>query len=271
MDCKQPLYAIREVSEITGVKPVTLRAWQRRYNLIQPQRTEKGHRLFSADDVEKIQQIQSWLSKGVSIGKVSSLLDQTGTLERLPQEELQHLEEYEAILDALTELKQSKLAHLVNSVMKEYPLDIVSNQLLFPVIDAIDKMKGPSRSLRRALFQSVLMTKISLLIDSESRVSKKGRCLFISLDPVGSLYAWLKAAEIVEQGEQITILDGVEELSGLISYDMLNDFSSVFIFSNRALNENQLQGIQLLQQSDYTGAIGWSDVIAKLHELEPEV
>ncbi|HAS6149831.1 TPA: MerR family transcriptional regulator, partial [Vibrio vulnificus] len=26
-------YAIREVSELTGVKPVTLRAWQRRYNL----------------------------------------------------------------------------------------------------------------------------------------------------------------------------------------------------------------------------------------------
>ena len=49
MDCSQEekLYAIRDVSDLTGVKPVTLRAWQRRYNLIQPQRTEKGHRLYA--------------------------------------------------------------------------------------------------------------------------------------------------------------------------------------------------------------------------------
>ncbi|MCG6506952.1 MerR family transcriptional regulator, partial [Vibrio parahaemolyticus] len=50
MACEEKLYAIREVSEITGVKPVTLRAWQRRYNLVQPQRTAKGHRLYTDHD-----------------------------------------------------------------------------------------------------------------------------------------------------------------------------------------------------------------------------
>lgn len=34
-------YAIGEVSEITGVNSVTLRAWQRRYGLIVPQRTQR--------------------------------------------------------------------------------------------------------------------------------------------------------------------------------------------------------------------------------------
>ena len=38
-------YPIREVSRLTGVNAVTLRAWQRRYGLVQPARTEKGHRL----------------------------------------------------------------------------------------------------------------------------------------------------------------------------------------------------------------------------------
>lgn len=37
---------IREVSRITGVNAVTLRAWERRYGLIVPHRTAKGHRLF---------------------------------------------------------------------------------------------------------------------------------------------------------------------------------------------------------------------------------
>jgi DNA-binding transcriptional MerR regulator len=71
MDSKEKRYAIREVSAITGVKPVTLRAWQRRYHLVEPSRTEKGHRLYSEQD---IQQIQSWLAKGISIGNVAQLL-----------------------------------------------------------------------------------------------------------------------------------------------------------------------------------------------------
>lgn len=75
MGCNEKRYAIREIADLTGIKPVTLRAWQRRYNLVQPLRTEKGHRVYTADDLEKIKTIQSWLNKGVSIGKVKSLLE----------------------------------------------------------------------------------------------------------------------------------------------------------------------------------------------------
>ncbi|MDF4798568.1 MerR family transcriptional regulator, partial [Vibrio parahaemolyticus] len=74
---EEKLYAIRDVAEITGVKPVTLRAWQRRYNLIQPQRTEKGHRLYRQQDLDTIREIQGWLSKGIAIGKVKGLLGQS--------------------------------------------------------------------------------------------------------------------------------------------------------------------------------------------------
>ena len=46
------LYPIRTVSTLTGVHPVTLRAWERRYGLIRPHRTPKGHRLYTRADVD---------------------------------------------------------------------------------------------------------------------------------------------------------------------------------------------------------------------------
>ncbi|MDO6499211.1 MerR family transcriptional regulator [Photobacterium sanguinicancri] len=67
-------YAISEVSEKTGVNTVTLRAWQRRYGLLNPTRTEKGHRLYSASDIEKILAILVWLDKGVSIGNSKTFI-----------------------------------------------------------------------------------------------------------------------------------------------------------------------------------------------------
>lgn len=60
---------IREISKITGVNSVTLRAWERRYGLIKPLRTSKGHRLYRAEDLERVREIQSWLSRGLAISK----------------------------------------------------------------------------------------------------------------------------------------------------------------------------------------------------------
>ena len=47
------LFSIGEVARQTGVNPVTLRAWQRRYGLVVPQRTAKGHRLYTEQDVRR--------------------------------------------------------------------------------------------------------------------------------------------------------------------------------------------------------------------------
>ena len=76
-----PLYPIREVSRLTGVNSVTLRAWERRYGLIRPQRTPKGHRLYAQDDISRIERILQWLNRGVPVSQVADLLDQPETVE----------------------------------------------------------------------------------------------------------------------------------------------------------------------------------------------
>jgi len=70
----QDLFPIREVSRLTGVNAVTLRAWERRYGLIQPTRTDSGHRLYSQVDIDDIRRILGWLERGVAVSKVGSIL-----------------------------------------------------------------------------------------------------------------------------------------------------------------------------------------------------
>ena len=74
---QQELFPIREVSRLTGVNPVTLRAWERRYGLIQPTRTDSGHRLYSLADVEAVRSILAWIERGVAVSKVGSILERT--------------------------------------------------------------------------------------------------------------------------------------------------------------------------------------------------
>ncbi|HPB76338.1 MAG TPA: MerR family transcriptional regulator, partial [Chromatiaceae bacterium] len=68
------LYPIRTVSRRTGVPSVTLRAWERRYGLITPTRTEKGHRLYTEADIERVRQVLALIEQGVGVGQVGPFL-----------------------------------------------------------------------------------------------------------------------------------------------------------------------------------------------------
>ena len=63
-------YSIGEVAERCGINPVTLRAWQRRYGLLKPQRSEGGHRQFDEEDVQRIEEIKRWIDRGVSLARL---------------------------------------------------------------------------------------------------------------------------------------------------------------------------------------------------------
>lgn len=77
---QEELFPIREVARLTGVNPVTLRAWERRYGLIQPTRTDSGHRLYSQVDIESVRSILAWIERGVAVSKVGKILAKSSTI-----------------------------------------------------------------------------------------------------------------------------------------------------------------------------------------------
>lgn len=70
------LYGIQKVSEITGIPAVTLRAWERRYNVIRPARSEGGTRLYTEENVEDILWVKEQKEKNkISVKEAMGLLD----------------------------------------------------------------------------------------------------------------------------------------------------------------------------------------------------
>jgi len=68
------VYEIRAVSRLTGVQPVTLRAWERRYGAVQTRRTETGgRRLYSEEDVQRLSLIKSLVDLGEAVSQVAVL------------------------------------------------------------------------------------------------------------------------------------------------------------------------------------------------------
>lgn len=70
------LFPIRVVARLTGINPVTIRAWERRYRLVRPERTPGGHRLYSRADVELLRAAARLVDQGVAISRATRLLDE---------------------------------------------------------------------------------------------------------------------------------------------------------------------------------------------------
>lgn len=68
-----PMYNLRAVVQETGLKADTLRAWERRYGLPVPNRSQGGHRLYSRRDIEILKWLVNRVAEGLSISRAVKL------------------------------------------------------------------------------------------------------------------------------------------------------------------------------------------------------
>jgi DNA-binding transcriptional MerR regulator len=68
-----PTFNLKAVVQETGLKPDTLRAWERRYGLPQPERTPGGHRIYSQHDIDTLKWLIERQDEGLSISRAVAL------------------------------------------------------------------------------------------------------------------------------------------------------------------------------------------------------
>ncbi len=187
---------IREVARQTGVNAITLRAWERRYGLVVPQRTPKGHRLYSAEHVQQILTILTWLNRGVAVSQVKPLLDAPQAFSESVENDWQRLRQ--TLLAAVTQLNERSLDDSVNQAMALYPPRTLCEQLLMPLLAELEqRWKGQfGAQMERVFFYSWLRSKFGTRIYHNNRQLHGAPLLLINhsdlpLEPHLWLCAWL--------------------------------------------------------------------------------
>jgi MerR family transcriptional regulator, light-induced transcriptional regulator len=66
-------YPIKVVSQMTGLSVHVIRAWEKRYSVVEPDRTETNRRLYSELDIEKLKLLNAALHLGHNIGGIANL------------------------------------------------------------------------------------------------------------------------------------------------------------------------------------------------------
>ena len=234
---------IREVARHTGVNPVTLRAWERRYGLIVPHRTPKGHRLYSQEHLARIHAILGWLERGVAVGQVKELLNQRTPTPAPGSSQWQTLRTQ--LLACIAGLQERQLDEHFNRALALYPPRTLCQQLFLPLFDELQqRWQGApfGAQLERVFFHSWLRSKLGARLQQNNRQLAGPPLLLVNLsalplEPGLWLCAWLASCA----GSVVEVFDWPLPLSELaVALDNLTPHA-LLLYSSQALDPGLLR------------------------------
>ncbi len=129
-----PHLRIGEVSRRTGVSVDLLRAWEKRYGVLSPGRSEGGFRLYSDDDVERVRAMRTHLSEGLAAAQAARLALEsevrpalTGSPDLVSQDRVE-LEE------ALASFAEVRANAVLDRLLATLSLDALLAEVLLPYL-----------------------------------------------------------------------------------------------------------------------------------------
>lgn len=238
----QGFMPIREVARLTGVNAVTLRAWERRYGLIVPHRTPKGHRLYSNEHVAHIHNILTWLGRGVSVSQVKGLLrsGQPAFSEATSQWE----EKRQRLQECICNLNERRLDECFNTELALYPPQTLCQQLLLPLLEELElRWRNPcGAQAERVFFFSWLRSKLGARLYHNNRQHGGATLLLINVSDLPMAPGmWLTAWLASSAGCPVEVFDWPLQPTDLALAVEHIQPRAVLLYSSQALNTGHLQ------------------------------
>lgn len=117
------MYRIGELARRTGVSPDLLRAWERRYGLIEPVRTAGGFRVYSEADEQRVRAMQAQLARGVAAAEAARLARASGSA---PPEE--------GLLDVLLAFDEPGAQRILDRLLAALTPEAVVRDTILPLL-----------------------------------------------------------------------------------------------------------------------------------------
>jgi MerR family transcriptional regulator, light-induced transcriptional regulator len=150
------LLRIGELSRRVGVPVESLRAWERRYGLLAPSRTQGGFRLYGEDDVARVLAMRANVDRGLSAAEAARLaLAEDVAAPMSSPGPVVDAAELEAALDRFDEAGAQQA---LDRLFATLTLDVVLRDVLFPYLKALgERWEGGEASVAQEHFASNLV------------------------------------------------------------------------------------------------------------------
>ncbi|PEW79255.1 MerR family transcriptional regulator [Bacillus cereus] len=262
-------YNIKAVSNIIGIQPSTLRAWERRYQIIAPKRNHAGHRLYTEEHIEVLKWLMDKVSSGMMIGQAVQLLE-GNRLQRSVQREIHFDREVvlvDDLLQALLKFDEITTSALLNEAFSIYATEKVIASIVLQVSNKLLTLKN-NNEVTLMQFQyvaSFLQTRLGMVYHNASSFSSIHKVVVLENNMlkgfVFSTYLRLKGYEV------IYIRSSLAEDGILLAAEQIQPTYVVVSFADGRELKNVMDDMNLLQEKNENLSVGFIGEISAQDQL----
>ncbi len=176
------MYSMKVATSITGLNAETVRAWERRYGAIIPQRDEKGRRVYSQQDIERLTLLSNVTQRGHAISMAAKLDNQQ--LEAIldscqPTSNASQDLFVSQLVNALSEYQLDHCEELLRrAVMAMNPLDLAV-EVIFPALEKVGYLwqTGKITIAQEHMFAALVKRMVMSMVNSSRPFYRTHPCI----------------------------------------------------------------------------------------------
>ncbi len=216
------MYTIKHAAELTGVPVATLRAWEKRYGIVSPTRSDNGYRVYSDADVDALRSMDALVRDGWTPAQAAAKVTRDGApsrtaaasasaptpvdpvspddvppapdvprppVERLPADPGHRAPavlpaDIEEFLDAAEHMDAERLAAILNDRFMRAPFETTLDEWLLPALRSLleASSRGRISAMAENLATHTVMRRVAMAFESTAH-PENGPRIVVGLAP----------------------------------------------------------------------------------------
>jgi len=133
------VYSIKELEKLSGIKAHTIRIWEKRYNLIEPHRTQTNIRYYTDNDLKKILNVAVLNRHGIKISNIAKLSDLELREEIVRVSKVNHSHEnlIDSLVISMVDLDEYRINAIIDKSIARNGFKSTVTDVLYPFLDKV--------------------------------------------------------------------------------------------------------------------------------------
>ncbi|MDA9312102.1 MerR family transcriptional regulator [Vicingaceae bacterium] len=170
-------YSIKELERLSGIKAHTLRIWEKRYNLFEPNRSDTNIRFYSDSDLKKLLNVTILSNSGTKISKIVAMDDEQlkEAIAHIKDEDVIKQKRIDDLIFPMLQFNEEEINQLLKSYYDELGIEGTFTGVIYPFLEKIGILwlTDEVEPAQEHFMTHILRQKLSAAIESLPNNSEK--------------------------------------------------------------------------------------------------
>ncbi|MFP4064769.1 MAG: MerR family transcriptional regulator [Bacteroidales bacterium] len=185
-------YSIKDLEKLSGIKAHTIRMWEKRFNIITPERTKTNIRCYNDDDLKKLLNISTLYNHGLRISKIAAM-DRREINEKvaeMTQDGGSHEDHINNLTVSMIDMNEATFEQILNNAILRLGFEKTVTEILYPFLDKVGVLwlAGTIHPAQEHFVSNLIRQKLIIAIDSQVHTKNDASKTFLLYLPEQELH-----------------------------------------------------------------------------------